>query len=288
MKNLIPQTLICWDSEWVPCARTGRRLHAMGTSEMDDAVFAKMWSSAGATPEKPQPFLKLALSEVVSISAVIRRHDPHGAEFELRTWPERASAWRGEGPIIESFLETAAGESAQLVGYNSAGSDLPILVQRAIANGCVCPRFGARPDKPWDGMDYWSRFGDAHLDLMQAVTLGAGRGAASPSLNELALSCGIPGKLDTAGDDVAQMWLNNKYDEILAYNETDACTTYLLWLRYARFRGLIDPSNAKRERDSFHGYLEGLASSKPHLRRFLDVWDELRTPHSMSKLGRAA
>ncbi|HEY0966084.1 MAG TPA: hypothetical protein VGD88_01730 [Opitutaceae bacterium] len=198
------------------------------------------------------------------------------------------SAWRGEAPIIESFLETAAGEAAQLVGYNSGGSDLPILVQRAIANGCVCPNFGTRPDKPWNGMDYWSRFGESHLDLMQEVNLGAGRGAACPSLNELALACAIPGKLGTAGDDVAQMWLDGKHDEILAYNETDACSTYLLWLRYARFRGLLDPGEAKRERDRFHGFLEELAPSKPHLRRFIEAWDALRAPQKVVQVRCAA
>jgi hypothetical protein len=64
MKNIIPNTVICWDSEWVPCARTGRRLYNLPLTEMDDAVFHRMWQEAGATAEKPRPFLKLGCSDV--------------------------------------------------------------------------------------------------------------------------------------------------------------------------------------------------------------------------------
>ncbi len=96
MKNMIPKTVICWDSEWVPCARTGRHLYDLAATEMDPVVFECMWQKAGATVEKPRPFLKLAVSEVVSISAVVRRHDPHGAELELTfltAGPRRPWCW---------------------------------------------------------------------------------------------------------------------------------------------------------------------------------------------------
>lgn len=278
MKNIIPNTVICWDSEWVPCARTGRRLYNLPLTEMDDSVFQRMWQEAGATLEKPRPFLKLAVSEIVSISAIVRRHSPHGAEFELVSWPSNVGAYRDEATLIERFLEYAAGQQAQLVGYNSGGADLPILVERGIANGCVCPQFGHRPEKPWEGTDYWNRFGEANLDLMQVMSMSAGRGAAMPSLHEMANACGVPGKLETAGDDVAQMWLDGKHHEIIAYNETDACTTYLLWLRYARFRGMIGNDEARRERDSFRRYLEEMSSSKPHIGKFLDAWNGMRLP----------
>ena len=278
MKNKIPNVLMCYDAEWVPCARSGRRLYEIPNSEKDDVVFGRMWQEANATLDDPQPFLKLAISEVVSICAVERRCSGNGPEFELMSWPKRASMCSSEASLMESFLEHVATESAQLVGYNSNGSDLPILIQRAIANGCTCPNFGRRPEKPWEGNDYLSRYGDSNLDLMQAFSLSAGRGAASPSMHEMANACGIPGKLGTSGDNVAGLWLNGKHDEIIAYNETDACTTYLLWLRYVRFRGLLDDYDARRERDAFRRYLEQLAPSKPHLVRFLEVWDSLREP----------
>lgn len=275
MKNTIPETVICWDSEWVPCARTGRRLHGLDHTVMDDVVFAEMWKAGGATPDNPRPFLKLALSEVVSIAAVVRRCDPHGAELELMSWPASVGQYRSEAGLIERFLEFTAEHRAQLVGFNSSGADLPLLVQRAVANGCVCPNFGRRPGKPWEGVDYWARFGEANVDLMQVLSLHAGRGAATPSLHEMAIASGIPGKLARKGDDVARLWLEGRHDEIIAYNETDACTTYLLWLRYVRCRGLIDNECARRERDRFRGYLEGLAPTRPHLRRFLAAWDAL-------------
>jgi len=39
------------------------------------------------------------------------------------------------------------------------------------------------------------------------------------------------GKMDVDGEEVAFLWLDGKLNEIVAYNEFDALTTYLVWLR---------------------------------------------------------
>ena len=81
---------------------------------------------------------------------------------------------------------------AQLVGFNAASSDLPILIQRGIANGCNCPTFGQRPDKPWQGIDYLARFSEGHLDLAQVLMAGGFGSSVMPSLDEIAAACGNP------------------------------------------------------------------------------------------------
>jgi hypothetical protein len=45
-----------------------------------------------------------------------------------------------------------------------------------------------------------------HLDILNVV--GVCNGAAKPSLNELAVACGIPDKLETKGSDVADLYLH--------------------------------------------------------------------------------
>ncbi len=39
------------------------------------------------------------------------------------------------------------------------------------------------------------------------------------------------GKMNVDGEGVAFLWLDGKLNEIVAYNEFDALTTYLVWLR---------------------------------------------------------
>ena len=47
------------------------------------------------------------------------------------------------------------------------------MIQRGIANRSRCPEFGTRPGKPWEGIDYFHRFSEAHIDLAHGCTQGA-------------------------------------------------------------------------------------------------------------------
>ena len=112
-----------------------------------------------------------------------------------------------------------------MVGYNSAQADVPILVQRAIVHGLPGFGFSDRPNKPWEGVDYFdARNSDYNLDLADAM----GQFRDRPTLHQAATLSGIPGKLEVSGDSVAQMWLEGKLAEIVEYNEFDAFTTHLL------------------------------------------------------------
>ena len=57
----------------------------------------------------------------------------------------------------------------------------------------------------------------------------------------MAIVCRIPGKLGIIGQEVAQLWLEGRLLEIVAYNKCDALTTYLIWLRMAFFGGFFNP-----------------------------------------------
>ncbi len=67
----------------------------------------------------------------------------------------------------------------------------------------------------------------------------AGTGKATPSLHELATLSGIPGKINMDGRRVAELWLEGNFEGIVQYNQCDALTTYLLWLRTAHFAGFF-------------------------------------------------
>lgn len=267
-----------FDSEWVPDPVSGRLLYRLPISMPDDEVIREMWRHNGATEEDPTPFLRTALCRIVSL-VVLERHERPDGEIKLRlySFPEDVNTPEktAETAIIRSFLTGVGRYQPQIVGFNSTNSDLKIVVQRGVATGVQAPEFCRRPAKPWEGIDYFAKGQDCHVDLMEILG-GFGR-STGISLNEMAVACGIPGKLGTSGDDVAGMWIDGKLDEILNYNQYDAFTTYLLWLRTACFAGLFTPAQYAEESARVDVYLEQLIEGGfAHLQLFLDTWRTMR------------
>ena len=170
-------------------------------------------------------------------------------------------------------MKSVGNRKPQLVGYNSAQADVPILVQRAIINGLPGFGFSERPNKPWEGVDYFdARNSDYNLDLADAM----GQFRDRPTLHQAATLSGIPGKLEVSGDSVAKMWLEGKLPEIVEYNEFDAFTTHLLWARVAHFSGLLSTDQYLEEQKMVRDLLElEISQNRPHLCRFVKEWDRL-------------
>ena len=68
-------------------------------------------------------------------------------------------------------------------------------------------------------------------------------------------STGIPGKLDTAGDDVRGMYEAGEIEAIRNYCETDVCTTLLTYLRWQRFNGSLSEGAYARTVLGIRNYL---------------------------------
>ena len=278
MFKILHNKIWIFDSEWVPDAAIGRELYQLPPSLTDEAVINEMWKHGGATEENPTPFLKTVLCRIVSISAIIRTESQDGIRLQLLSLPRNTDnpEERGETHIIDTFLNAIGKNRPQLVGYNSSRSDLKILVQRAISNGVQAPEFCRRPAKPWEGVDYFARSSDYHIDLMEIV---GSWGKGSPSLNEMATACGIPGKMELDGNAVAPLWLTGKLDQIIAYNEFDAITTYLLWLRIAFFGGFISLNAYEDEQELLKKMLmdESVKPERVHLKKYLDEWKRAKS-----------
>jgi predicted PolB exonuclease-like 3'-5' exonuclease len=277
MFKTIDREVWAFDLEWCPDPVAGRILYGLPDDLPDAEVVAEMWTRNGATEEDPMPFLKTVLCRVVSIAAVQRKAKPNG-EVELNLlWlprdvddPEQC----GEASIVGKFLTAAGKLRPQLVGFNSTASDLKILVQRAAVLGLQAPGFCARPDKPWEGPDYFSRNSEAHIDMMDILgTWGKG----GVSLNEIASLSGIPGKMDTSGDQVPLMWLQGRWREIVQYNCYDALTTYLVWLRLAHLAGHFTPAQYEEEQERVRELIMTLTEDPAHdyLTRYFDEWERL-------------
>ena len=73
------------------------------------------------------------------------------------------------------------------------------------------------------------------------------------------------------------MWLAGRLAEIIAYNEMDALTTYLVWLRLAHFAGHFTSDEYAGEQALVRELVEReIAGGKTHLKRYLDEWERLR------------
>lgn len=290
IKTTMPKTWFI-DLEWVPDVETGRRAYSLPASASDAEVLDMMWREGGATDANPRPYLKTPLCRIVAATALVRTLNEGGdvglvmcstprigekpvgeAELIGRLFAglEKQIADVPSGYVPKQELEEIRKDAPQIVGFNIAGSDIPILLQRGVARGVVAPKFSWRPDKPWEGKDYFAKNGsDFLVDLCEVL---GGWGKSRPSLNELAAACDIPGKLGVDGADVIDLWLNGKIDEIVAYNQYDVLTTYLLWLRAVRFAGLLTPAGCELEKGQLRGLLSSLAPAQPHLKKYLDAW----------------
>ena len=266
-----------FDCEWVPCARAGRLLLGLDPATPEPAVFGALWAAAGATPDRPRPFLPLARCRLASVAVVERRARPDGAvAVALCSAPRDPGATEAE--TLRPFLDGLARRRPQLVGFHSHASDLPLVRQRAFALGVEAPGLCRRPDRPWSGPDYGHPYNDWNVDLLRA--LGGRRGPSSVSLADLAALSGVPAKLGidgpASGADVADLWLDGRREAVRAYNECDAVTTYLLWLRAARMAGLFTDREHAAEEGRVEVLLERHAErGDGHLAAFLDRWRAL-------------
>ena len=275
----VKSRVLAFDIEWVPDPESGKAAYGFPEDISDREAIELMWKEGGATEEEPMPFLKMVLSRIVSISMVFResRGDGATARLKLHSIPSIPTSGEdcSEERIIEDFFKILDKHNPQLVGYNSSGADIPILAQRMIKHGLRGGFFTQRPNRPWEGADFFARGSDWNVDLMRCVSAW---GKGTPSLHEISVVSGIPGKMDGVdGKQVAPMWLEGRLDEIVAYNECDALTTYLLWLRMAHSIGHLSSEQYAGEQRLLRDMIkkESENPQRRHLLGYLSKWESL-------------
>lgn len=277
LKNEIHEPTWFFDLEWVPDAAGAIRLYDLPPATTELEAMEKLWQETPGYGETNQrPFVKYLFSRVVSIAflsrRVIYRDGERHLEFGMHSLPKLPleAPVSNEGEIITQFLHWVGVRNPQLVGYNSIEADLQVLIQRGLINDVRAASFSDRPNKPWEGRDYFDKYGESHLDLMKRFSSGS----MTPRLNDLAKLCGFPGKIDIDGKQVAELWLAGELQKIIEYNQIDTLNTYLVWLRVVNFAGKLSEEEYIFELDDFHEFLETEAGKEEndHLRRFLSKW----------------
>ncbi len=282
IKNPIADLCLFFDLEWVPDAAGSKRLFDLPdeTSELD--AMQRLWEHSPQynAETMPRPFLKYMFSRVVSIAFLSRkpiyRDGERVVEFSLNSLPKLPLETQDvdEAAIIDRFLYILGDRKPQIVGFNSAESDLQVLIQRGLINEITAPAFSERPNKPWEGPDYFdARNSEAHFDILTKLSNRAGM---SPRLDELAKLCGFPGKMDVKGDQVTDLWLERDITKIVEYNMIDTLNTYLVWLRVVYFAGKLTEEEYFTEQEQFREFLEMETekSEKAFVAEFLAKWPQ--------------
>jgi len=276
MFKTIKSRVWAFDAEWIPDPVAGKLLYKLQYGISDLEVMQRMWQEGGATEDDPMPYLKTVMCRIVTVAAVERLVENDTTKLHLLSLPRDVNDPEQilEKNVVGTFLQKIGQYKPQIVGFNSASADIKAFIQRAIVLGVQAKGFCTRPNKPWEGDDYFdSRNSEASIDLKDVI---GGWGKVTPSLNEIATLSGIPGKMDVSGQQVANLWLDGKLDEILAYNEFDALTTYLVWLRTAYFGGHFSNEEYEHEQELVKNMITTeIANGKQHLQKYVTEWSRL-------------
>ena len=262
LKSINPKTVF-YDLETVPDIDLMRRVYEMQSDVFsDEEVLTEAYKRHGATPENPTPFLKPMFHKIIVAGAIFRNVSFHDSititELKIHTLP---MAGTGLGTIptekemIQRLLAFVSRNQAQLVGWNSDGFDWLVLMQRALINGCVIPDICKRPNKPWEGNDYFARFSDARLDLMTTLA-GQGNYQARLKLSDTALALGFAGKEGMDGSMVYDAWKEGRLAEIVKYCNHDCAMVYKIWLRVALMAGLLTYEQVEAEQEQLRQLME--------------------------------
>ncbi len=245
--------VLAFDIETIPDVAGIRRLHDLPKElperEVAEIAFQRRRTQTGSD------FLPPQLQRVAVISCVLR------GDEGLRVFSLEGE----ERDIIQRFYEGIEKFVPQLVSWNGGGFDLPVLNYRALIHGLSAERF-------WEPgrNNYYNRYQDMHLDLMDVLAMYQPRNNAP--LDEVAQLAGFPGKIGIGGARVWETWLAGDTAKIRDYCEADTVNTYLLFLRYQLLRGVFSKDVLQKETKLLRSYLQ--QQNKPHWREFLQLWNE--------------
>ncbi len=154
---------------------------------------------------------------------------------------------------------------AVLVTFNGRGFDIPLMELMAFRYAIPVSRHFR------DKFSVRNRFSARHIDLhdwlsnYNAIRMVGG-------LNLLAKVIGKPGKMETTGDEVYDLYMAGRIGEINSYCFHDVLDTYFVFLRTRVMLGEISPNREKEIVEKARGMIESLKEKRPSLGEYLRNW----------------
>jgi 3'-5' exonuclease len=253
--------ILCFDIETVPDVAGLRKLHAVDPAVSDADVAAMAFQLRRQSVG--HDFLPLHLHRVIAISCALCDAE------SFRVW-SIGGASESEGEIIQRFFDGIEKYTPQLVSWNGAGFDLPVLHYRGLIHSVRAPRYWDTGDEDRDFRynNYISRYHMRHCDVMDLLALYQSRAIAP--LDEIAQLLGLPGKLGMHGSQVWSAYQAGDLAAIRNYCETDVVNTYLVFLRFQAMRGALTIEQYDAQCELVRTTLG--RSLEPHWQEFLAHW----------------
>jgi len=253
--------ILVFDIETIPDAAGLRKLWGLDPGVSDQAVVDL--ASQRRRQATGSDFLPAHVQRVVAISCVMR------SDEGVRAW-SLGTAQDAERDIVQRFFDGIEKYTPQLVSWNGATFDLPVLHYRAFFHGIAgcCYWDVGDNNREFKYNNYLARFHTRHIDLMDMLA-GYNNRAWAP-LDEIARLAGLPGKLGMEGAEVYPAYLRGEIGAIRDYCETDVANTYLLFLRFQLIRGVITSDEYGKELELFRSWLASQESR--HWKEFAAAW----------------
>jgi predicted PolB exonuclease-like 3'-5' exonuclease len=236
-------SVIVWDIETVPDLNGFARAHGH-EGKSDDDIRAAMGDK----------FPKHIYHSIICIGGLVAQQESAGWVINALGAPHVGE--RSEKSLIASFVGRVAQLAPQLVTFNGASFDLPVLRYRALVNGVAASGLSLRP--------YFNRYTEDAIDLCDVLSSFSPQGKAT--LHELCRVMGLPGKPSgMSGGEVEKYYRDGRIREISEYCESDVVNTYRVWLRYELFRGRLSDAAFHASELNLLDFIKARGNTKPHL-----------------------
>ena len=211
----------------VPDPESGRRLYgdpkAMAKTDDDDVIKIMILQRAQetlGTSEIVRPMLRRA----VAIGACL----VSGESCERRLYSGQASS---EQELMTHFFDDCQQFSPNLVSWQGAHFDLPVLRYRAMLHGLSLPSLWREPKVNW------------HTDIAEALS---GQAGAEDSLHDFARLIGVDGPPPLNDDETSDAWLAGDWASLEALAQGDALRTCQVYLRWQWLQGQLEQAHYER------------------------------------------
>lgn len=169
---------------------------------------------------------------------------------------------RHKEPELIDKVFKALGASGQLVTWEGNRLERPLLHFR-------CMKHHVSDTAYWTAIHANEQ--QVHVDLQSDLFSDS---VEMVGLDAFSRRFYYPGMLDSSLDRAWEGCLEKEFAEVRRYSDLRAFNTYLLALKVLGMRGDMTLADASRARKRFADILDHSARNQPHVREFLDAWDD--------------
>lgn len=262
------KSILAFDIETIPDINGIRVVYNLPDDLSDDDILE--FALHEARVKNGNEFMPLHLQKIICISCFMKFSN---GKIKLGTIEKSIE---DEKQIISSFFNIIDKYSPILVSWNGSGFDLPVLNYRSLFHGVTAVQYWNTgiSSEGGDNIDfrynnYINRYHFRHIDLMDLLSLYQFH--ARCSLDDIAKLCNLPGKIGIGGSNIWSEYKKGNIAEIREYCEIDVLNTYLIYLRFDLFRGLISFVEYNQQIDNIYNYLTTY-DNKKHWIEFCNNW----------------